>query len=161
MNPKPLWKSTGAMGSLSAVVAALVALASALASRKGVEIDGETQAMVVSLVCAVGGGVAGLIGRIKAAQPIGGSVTPERPDPSVSRTEILPDTPWERPSTPTAHPGPPVAQPPAGEQPAVRGQGDLAAALAMLAEALKTLSPPAQTAVDPPANPHPTPGGPQ
>lgn len=68
---KPFYKSTGVMGSLAVIVSALVALAASLASLKGLEITSENQALIVSLVMTMCGGVASLIGRLKASDVAG------------------------------------------------------------------------------------------
>lgn len=71
---KPFYKSTGVMGSLAVIVSALVALAASLASLKGLEITPENQALIVSLVMTMCGGVASLIGRLKASDVVGTGV---------------------------------------------------------------------------------------
>lgn len=71
---KPFYKSTGVMGSLAVIVSALVALAASLASLKGLEITPENQALIVSLVMTMCGGVVALIGRLKASDVAGAGV---------------------------------------------------------------------------------------
>lgn len=116
---KPFYKSTGVMGSLAVIVSALVALVASLASLRGLEITPENQALIVSLVMTLAGGVAALIGRLKASDVMFSDVlvsemSSERgcsfsrsltgikqgphPEFGGSLPGVEPDTPWERPA---------------------------------------------------------------
>jgi len=117
-DPKPFYKSTGVMGSLAAIVSALV----------------------VSLC----GGVAGMIGRIKADSPIGkplacgGVVKGGMYIVGEHGPEVQPDEPWERPATGKVFPLKPWPAPPQD----TLGMGvDLEQTLARLVDVLGTLKP--------------------
>lgn len=100
---KPFYKSTGVMGGMAAVVSALVSLIAALSALKGIEISGESQALIVTIVCTLAGAVAGLIGRIKADSRIGKAMAsggvykgPGLRIVGEPSPEVLPDKRWDR-----------------------------------------------------------------
>jgi len=96
---KPFYKSTGVMGSLSGIVGCLVALVASLAAMRGMEISTEAQAQIVALVMALAGGVASLIGRLKATDVIGADIITCEAFSVPGFTGVQPDTPWERPTS--------------------------------------------------------------
>lgn len=87
---KPFYLSTGVLGCSTGAAGTLGALIAALAALKGLEIGPESQVLILTLFVSFGGAVAGLIGRIKANTSIGRP--PQYASGGTIKGESIPDT---------------------------------------------------------------------